>query len=29
MSRYYARVIADGIRRAQSVEKSAVGPEKD
>ena len=28
MSRYYARVIAEGIGRAQSVEKSSVGSEK-
>ena len=28
MTRYYAKVIADGIARAQSVEKSSVGHEK-
>jgi hypothetical protein len=28
MSRYYARVIAEGIARAQAVEKSSVGTEK-
>ena len=29
MSRYYAKVIADGIARAQSVEKSSVGDAKN
>ncbi len=29
MSRYYAKVIAEGIARAQAVEKSSVGAERD